>query len=53
MEHIETVKIVLGGVVILYETLSRVVPTSKNWTIVGNVLKTLLTISNYLNIKKK
>lgn len=46
---ITTVALVLTGV---YEVLSRVVPTSKTWSIIGNVLKALTYVSNLLDNKK-
>lgn len=37
----------------LYEVLSRVIKTSKVWSIIGNVLKLLVKVSESLDRKKK
>ena len=52
MFDLEILIIVLAGVSALYETLSRVVPTSKTWSLIGNVLKVLTIVSNALDRKK-
>ncbi len=36
----------------IYEVLSRIVPTSKTWSIIGNVLIFLKKISDVLDFKK-
>lgn len=47
-------KIILGvGVVAsIYEVLSRVIPTSKIWSIIGNVINIAAKISGVLDRKK-
>lgn len=45
-----TVAIVLTGV---YEVLSRVIPTSKTWSIIGNIIKVLNNVSDLFDSKKK
>lgn len=44
-----TIVIVVSGV---YEVLSRVIPTSKTWSIIGNVIKVLNNISDLFDRKK-
>lgn len=44
-----TIAAILAG---FYEVLSRIIPTSKNWTIIGKVLEFLLWLSNLLNRKQ-
>lgn len=36
-----------------YEVVSRLIPTSKVWTIIGKVLEVLTWLSNLLDRKKK
>ena len=40
--------IVLG----IYEVIVRAIPTAKDWTVVGNIVKVLQSISDFLNAKK-
>lgn len=40
---------IAGGV---YETLSRIIPTKKSWSIVHGVLKFVLNVSGFLNREK-
>jgi len=44
---------IIGFILGLYELLSRVIPTINDWTILGNIIKFLKWISDYLNNKKK
>lgn len=47
---------VIGHVLLLllgvYEVLVRVFPTVKDWTILGNIIKVLAKISDWLNNSK-
>jgi hypothetical protein len=52
METIDIIVIVLGGIVALYEALSRVVPTTKGWSILGNILNILVKVSNAFDKRK-
>lgn len=45
----EIIVIVTG----IYELLSRIIPTSKTWSIIGNVINILKRISDYLDNLKK
>lgn len=36
----------------IYETLSRVIPTNKVWSIIGKILQLLTYLSNLLDKKK-
>ena len=47
--HISEIVAVLLAI---YEALSRIVSTSKTWTIVGRVINVLKIISDYLDKKK-
>lgn len=40
-------------VTIVYEVLARVIPTVKDYTIVGKALAFLKRVSDFLNIKKQ
>lgn len=46
---VTTVIIVISGV---YEVLTRVVPTSKTWSLIGNIIKFLNQISELFDRKK-
>lgn len=37
----------------IYEALSRVVPTSRRWSIIGNILRALADLSDKLERKRK
>jgi len=37
----------------LYEVVIRVIPTVKNYSIIGKIIEILLWVSNFLNNKKK
>jgi len=41
---------ILAGV---YEVLSRIIPTSKTWSIIGKALEVLTFLSNVFDRKKK
>lgn len=45
----ENVVLVITGI---YEILSRVIPTSKTWSLVGNLIKALSFLSNLFDRKK-
>ena len=49
---ITTIVTVVGVAVSTYEVLSRVIPTSKTWSIIGNVLNIAKKISDGLDNKK-
>lgn len=49
MSTIEIVVIVVTG---FYEVLSRVIPTSKTWSIIGNIINLLKHVSDYFDVKK-
>jgi hypothetical protein len=36
-----------------YEVLSRIIPTSKKWSLVGIILNALKSISDYLDKRKE
>lgn len=46
---IEMIVQLIGIVVLIYEFLSRIIPSVKDWTIVGNIIKFLRWLSDYLN----
>lgn len=46
------VKIIIA-VTGIYEVLLRVIPTLADWTILGNIIKFLRWLSDYLNNLKK
>jgi len=48
-----TVSIAITVAAGLYEVLSRVVPTSKTWSIIGNVIKVAGRISDVFDNKRK
>lgn len=37
----------------LYEVIVRIIPTVKNYSIIGKIIEIILWISNFLNNKKK
>jgi hypothetical protein len=39
--------------VLIYEALSRIIPTSKEWNLIGRILDVLSKISKALDRKKK
>lgn len=43
---IETIVLIILGV---YEVLLRVIPTVNDWTILGNIIKFLKIVSDWLN----
>jgi hypothetical protein len=48
-----TLPLILAALAGCYEVVSRLIPTSKVWTIVGKVLEILTWLSNLLDRKKK
>jgi len=42
----------IGIVLGIYEVIARAIPTVKDWTLVGNIVKVLQSISDFLNAKK-
>jgi len=53
IEIMETVVLIVAVATGIYEVLTRVVPTSKTWSIIGNVLNLLSKISETLDNKKQ
>lgn len=55
MENLTTEMIIqiIAILLSIYEILTRVVPTVKDWTILGNIIKFLKWLSDYLNNKKR
>lgn len=50
----EKIEIGLSVAIGIYELLSRIIPTTKTWSIVGNLLKVAKRVSDGLDwIKKK
>lgn len=49
---IEIIKIIILALLGLWESLSRLIPSTKTWSIIGLVLKILVKISDTLNVKK-
>lgn len=37
----------------LYEVIVRIIPTVKNYSVIGKIIEILLWLSNFLNNKKK
>lgn len=50
VDLIKTIVIALLGV---YEAMARLIPSVKDWTILGNLIKFLRWLSDYLNRKKQ
>ena len=48
----ETIIIVTGIVTGVYEVVTRIIPSVKDWTLLGNVMKLLSGLSDILNRKK-
>jgi hypothetical protein len=48
-----TLPLILAIIAACYEVVSRLIPTSKVWSIVGKVLEVLTWLSNLLDRKKK
>lgn len=48
----ETVVVLLGIVIGIYEILSRSIPTIKDYTILGRIIRVLKAISEGLNNRK-
>lgn len=53
MENLDFIKTAVLVALGVYEVVVRYVPTSKDWTIIGNVFKWLKRISDVLNASKK
>lgn len=53
MEQLNLTTEILASIIALYEILSRVIPTSRRWSIVGNILNILHKISDALDKKTK
>ncbi|GEM_PF-4453696 len=49
----ENLEIYLGVAIGIYEVLSRIVPTNKTWSIIGNVLNIAKKLSDSIDKKKK
>lgn len=48
-----TLSLILAIAAGTYEVISRLIPTSKTWTIIGKVLEVITWLSNLLDRKKK
>jgi hypothetical protein len=48
-----TLPLTLTALAGIYEVLSRIIPTSRVWSIIGKALEVLTWLSNLLNRKKK
>ena len=53
MEKLNLVTEIFAILITLYEVISRSVPTSKRWSIIGNILKIIHNISDKLDNKKE
>ena len=47
-----TLPVILAIIVACYEVVSRIVPTSSMWSIIGKILEVLTWLSNLFNRKK-
>lgn len=45
--------IILAIIAGCYEVISRIIPTSKTWSIVGKIIEVITWLSNLLDRKKK
>lgn len=48
-----TWSVALTSLAAIYEVLSRIIPTSKGWSIIGKVLEVLTFLSNLFDRRKK
>jgi len=48
-----TLPFILAVLAGCYEVISRLIPTSKTWTIIGKILEVVTWLSNLLDRKKK
>ena len=48
-----TWSVILTALAALYEVLSRIIPTSKGWSIIGKVLEVLTFLSNKFDRRNK
>ena len=47
-----SITLVLSILVAVYEAISRLIPTSKTWSIIGKILEVLTWLSNLFDRKK-
>jgi len=52
MEKIEIISVIIAALLSSYEIMSRIIPTTKTWTIIGKILEILTKISNAIDRKK-
>jgi hypothetical protein len=45
--------IILAIIAGCYEVISRIIPTTKTWSILGKIIEVLIWLSNLLDRKKK
>jgi hypothetical protein len=53
MEKLNLVTELIAIIITAYEVLSRVIPTNKRWSLIGNILQILHKISDALDSKKE
>jgi hypothetical protein len=53
MTTIEIIVVIAAGLLGIYESLSRIIPTNKLWSIVHWILRVLVKLSDYANVKRK
>ena len=53
MEDILTITNLTAALVGIYEVLSRIIPTTKNWTLIGRIIEVLAFASHRLDKRKK
>jgi hypothetical protein len=49
---INNAPVIITTILGIYEVIARAIPTVKDITIVGNIVKVLQSISDFLNVKK-
>ena len=48
----ETITVIIAALLSSYEILSRIIPTSSTWSLIGKILSILTKISDALDNKK-
>ena len=48
-----TIPVILAILIACYEAVSRLIPTSKTWSIIGKILELLTWLSSLLDRKKR
>lgn len=50
---VDIIKTIVLAVIGIYEVIARLIPTVADWSVLGNIIRFLKVVSDYLNNKLK